>query len=541
MLLHSAFLFIHNWPSSLLIPIALFLPLPFTAYLQTDQNGRQHANTMTMPGQPPVDGRSFPVPAPTGAAPAHQQQPHQQTKCTCNCACNTCKPVAKSCSPAPPAMPQGVPVHQAAQCCPPSTTVHQGVHAHQAHQVHQGAAAYQAAQCCPPATVHSHSNAHLNTAHHVHSNNDVHTHSSVHLNAAPHVHGNGDVHFQTMGYHGHGHSHVEVSESQATCGNATTHVTTHTHHIQVHEHLNHDVCFSLHQLNALTLPPVQYSSAAHPPVHPCPVKAAIPTVFKFDARLIRDELHHPLLCYLAEGVQPSLFNTGVGTHCGTPVGSAATKIVSGRQLLAVERPDGYRGLQCVAYGTLLLSINAALLEESARNACIDGKRLWSISAPCGSPCSAALECRVGGVASVAVELHPTNVVSNAMIERVLHLVKAGASYDPASGRAFAPFVDGCPILHSDALTLLSQVWARFGRESLRKDASCAWLVLTNLERALVFRRSGNEIRVSHVIHANGTSTPRDSVQNIYCLFLALAVLEKHQYCPPAHVDIVHLI
>lgn len=481
MLLHSAFLFVHNWPSSLLIPIALLLPLPFSGHLQTD-----HRNTNTMPGiQIVTDGHPTVV---HHGAHAHS---HQDIKCSCTCACTTCKPVAS-----------------VAKCCTPTPTTHQGV------------------QCCPPATVHSHSNVHLNAGQ-VHG---VHGHSNVH-----------NVHSHDFGHHGHGHSHVEVSESQAVCGNATAQVTTHTSHVQVHEHLNHDVCFSLHQLNALTLPPVQYSSAAHPPVHPCPVKAAIPTVFKFDARLVRDELHHALLCYLAEGVQPQLFNTGAGSHCGTPVGAAAAKIVSGRQLLAVERPDGYRGLQCVAYGTLLLSINAALLEESARNSCIDGKRLWSISAPCGSPCTAALELRVSGVASVAVELHPSNVVSNAMIDRVLHLCKAGATYDVCMGRATAPFKDGCPVLHADALTLLGQVWARFGRESQRKDAHCAWVVLTNLERAIVFRRAGGEIKVSHTIAYDGTSTPRDSVQNIYCLFLALAVLEKHQYAAPAHVDVVHLI
>lgn len=359
--------------------------------------------------------------------------------------------------------------------------------------------------------------------------------SNVHLNSS-----HCPAHTHDFSHHGHGHSHVQVSESQANCGNNTNRIMTSTSHVEVHEHLNHDVCFSLHQLNALTLPPLTYSSAGHPPIHPCPVDALIPGAFKFDTRLVRDELHHPLLCYLAEGVQPSLFNTGAGIQCTAPIGAATAKIVSARQLLRVERPDGYRGLQFVAYGTLLLSINGALLEEAARNSCIDDKRLWSISASCGGPCTAELECRVGGVASVGIELHPSNVVSNAMIEHVLDLVKAGATYDAQAGRAVATFKDGCPILHADALTLLSQVWARFGRESLRKDASMTWIVMTNLERALVFRRTGSEIRVSHCIHYNGTSTPRDSVQNIYTLLLALSVLEKHQYAASS-VDYVHLI
>jgi hypothetical protein len=65
-----------------------------------------------------------------------------------------------------------------------------------------------------------------------------------------------------------------------------------------------------------------------------------------------------------------------------------------------------------------------------------------------------------------------------------------------------------------------------------------FVVLSNLERSIVFHRKTGEIAVSRAIHRDGLSTPRDSVQNLYSLILALSVLEKHQYSHPALVDLL---
>jgi len=63
-------------------------------------------------------------------------------------------------------------------------------------------------------------------------------------------------------------------------------------------------------------------------------------------------------------------------------------------------------------------------------------------------------------------------------------------------------------------------------------------VLSNLERSIVFHRGSAQISVSHVINGDGVSTPRDAVQNLYSLLLAVSVLEKHQYSHPALVDLL---
>jgi hypothetical protein len=78
-----------------------------------------------------------------------------------------------------------------------------------------------------------------------------------------------------------------------------------------------------------------------------------------------------------------------------------------------------------------------------------------------------------------------------------------------------------------------QIWTRFARDLNRKNASVSWIVLSNVERSIVFQRGSAGISVSHVINNDGTSTPRDAVQNLYSLMLAISVLEKHQYDHPA--------
>lgn len=209
----------------------------------------------------------------------------------------------------------------------------------------------------------------------------------------------------------------------------------------------HDVSILLDHLNALAFPSVQYTCAPHPPISCCPAEDKnLPLAFAYNSRLIRDELHHNLLAYLAEGVHPSLFTDG----------SAGAKILTARQLIAVDRLDGYHALQCIVYGTLLLSINAALLEDTPRNKCLDGQRLWTVtSPPCGGH-SASLECRVGGSSAVVLDLHPTTVVSNELMDAILAVVKIGTAYDSSRGRVICEkSTDSC--LHYDALALLGQV------------------------------------------------------------------------------------
>lgn len=68
-----------------------------------------------------------------------------------------------------------------------------------------------------------------------------------------------------------------------------------------------------------------------------------------------------------------------------------------------------------------------------------------------------------------------------------------------------------------------------------------WVVLSNLERTIVFHRHAKEIKVSHIVKGDGISTPRDSCQNLYSLLLALSVLEKHQYHSTSLVELVQLL
>lgn len=72
----------------------------------------------------------------------------------------------------------------------------------------------------------------------------------------------------------------------------------------------------------------------------------------------------------------------------------------------------------------------------------------------------------------------------------------------------------------------------------RPNNGVSWLVLSNLDRSLVFYRGSAEISVSHIIKSDGISTPRDSVQNLYSLLLAVSVLERHQYSHPPLVDLL---
>jgi hypothetical protein len=210
--------------------------------------------------------------------------------------------------------------------------------------------------------------------------------------------------------------------------------------------LCHDVSVLIKELNSLSFPKLNFSSLAHAPSVPCPVESkGVPLGFKHDSRLIRDELHHPLLCYLAEGVAPAYFASGV-PH---------SRIVTAREIAPHDELDGYRSLQSFVYGTLLLSLNASLLQDAPRNSCIDGRRVWAVAAPCGSSTS-SLELRVGGAPSVVLDLHPSTVVSNTLMDAVLAAVKIGASYDSCRGRVISDKPsDAC--LHSDALTLLTQV------------------------------------------------------------------------------------
>lgn len=212
----------------------------------------------------------------------------------------------------------------------------------------------------------------------------------------------------------------------------------------------HDVSLLLGHLKALAMPAITYSCAPHPPLSVClPTDVGrTPHAFAFEPRLIRDELHHPLLCYLAEGVSPGVLTTGL----------AGTKVQTAHRLLAAERPDGYRALQCLVYGHILLSINVLLLEESARNSCIDARRLWTVTSPCAASASNAssLELRIGGLAGVALEVHPTTVVSNSLMDAVINAVKSGSVFDATRGRVVAD-PTGDPILHVDALALLTQV------------------------------------------------------------------------------------
>ncbi|KLT44157.1 hypothetical protein CC85DRAFT_32902 [Cutaneotrichosporon oleaginosum] len=299
------------------------------------------------------------------------------------------------------------------------------------------------------------------------------------------------------------------------------------------------------------MPAITYTCAPHPPHSVCLPKdtGRTPLAFAFEPRLVRNHLHHPLLCYLAEGVAPGTLTTGL----------AGTKIQTARQLLATERPDGYRALQAVVYGHLLLSLNVLLLEEAARNACIDHRRHWTLSSPCGSSnAHSGLELHIGGTTGVALEVHPTTVVSNTLMDAVLNAVKSGAAFDKTRGRVVAD-PHGDPFLHVDALALLTQVsfrpllffspvgsthtqvWVRFGKHAASHDVTIAWVVLSNLERSIVFHRHGKTIQVSHIIHGNGISTPRDTVQNFYSLLLALSVLEKHHYHSTAVTELVQLI
>jgi len=210
--------------------------------------------------------------------------------------------------------------------------------------------------------------------------------------------------------------------------------------------LCHDVSLLLAEINTLSYPKLSFSSISHAPSVPCPCEPkGVPLPFGYDSRLVRDELHHPLLCYLAEGVAPAYFGAGV-PH---------SRIVTAREIAPHDKLDGYRSLQSFVYGTLLLSLNAALLQDAPRNSCIDGKRLWAVAGPCGSALS-SLELRVGGTPSVVLDLHPSTVVSNALMDAVLAAVKIGAAYDTCRGRVISEkTADSC--LHFDALTLLTQV------------------------------------------------------------------------------------
>jgi hypothetical protein len=209
------------------------------------------------------------------------------------------------------------------------------------------------------------------------------------------------------------------------------------------------VSLLLGHLNQLAMPAISYACAPHPPHTVCLPKdtGRTPLAFAFEPRLVRTHLHHPLLCYLAEGVAPGTLTTGL----------AGTKIQTARQLLATERPDGYRALQAVVYGHLLLSLNVLLLEEAARNSCIEHRRHWTVTSPCGpSNAHSGLELQVAGTTAVALEVHPTTVVSNAHMDAVLNAVKSGAAFDKTRGRVVAD-PHGDPFLHLDALALLTQV------------------------------------------------------------------------------------
>ncbi|GMK57193.1 hypothetical protein CspeluHIS016_0400270 [Cutaneotrichosporon spelunceum] len=295
----------------------------------------------------------------------------------------------------------------------------------------------------------------------------------------------------------------------------------------------HDVSLLLGHLNQLSIPIISYACTPHPPHTVCLPRdtGRTPLVFEFHSRLVRDHLHHPLMCYLAEGISPGTLTTGL----------AGTKIHTARQLLGTERPDGYRALQAVVYSHVLLSLNVLLLEETARNKCIDHRRHWTVSSPCDAThAHSGLELQIGSTTGVALEVHPTTVVSNSLMDAALNAVKLGAAFDKFRGRVVAE-LRGDAYLHFDALALLSQVWVRFGKHAASNDATISWVVLSNLERSIVFRRTGKTIQASHVIHGNGVNTPRDSVQNFYSLLLALSVLEKQQYHSTTVSELVHLI
>ncbi|KAL1408089.1 hypothetical protein Q8F55_004892 [Vanrija albida] len=320
---------------------------------------------------------------------------------------------------------------------------------------------------------------------------------------------------------------VNVSSSSSTAVNTTTSTVAATHTATQTIVYNHDVSVTLAQINELSTGPIVYSLAPHQPlvaVAPVDPKGT-PFTFTFNPRLVRDHLHRQFLSYLAEGVHSSFFVKG----------TAAAKIHDARQVLAVDRLDGYSSLQSFVYGHVLGSVNVALLEQAPRNSTLDGIRLWGVSSPdrCRLGGQAALELKVGGVPHVAADFHPATVVPNALIDAVLNAVRGGAVWDIARGRVVAAPVHVDHSLHYDAQILLGQVWDRFARGHT-SNAAINWVILSNVERSLIFHRRGNDISVSHVITATGVSNTRNSVQNIYSLLLAIGTLEKHQYfhgCP----------
>ncbi|TXT13272.1 hypothetical protein VHUM_00639 [Vanrija humicola] len=245
---------------------------------------------------------------------------------------------------------------------------------------------------------------------------------------------------------------VNTSATSATSATvATTHTATQT------IVYNHDVSVSLAQINELTTGPIIYALAPHQPlvaVAPVDPKGT-PLTFTFNPRLVRDHLHRQFLSYLAEGVHSSFFVKG----------TAAAKIHDARQVLAVDRLDGYSSLQSFIYAHLLGSVNVALLEQAPRNSTLDGIRFWGVSSPdrCRLGAQAALELKIAGVPHVAADFHPTTVVPNALIDAVLNAVRLGAVWDLARGRVVAAPVHENQSLHHDAQILLGQVSARTGR------------------------------------------------------------------------------
>lgn len=202
----------------------------------------------------------------------------------------------------------------------------------------------------------------------------------------------------------------------------------------------YDVSVLLNQLNALRFPALKYTCPPHPPIVPLVDDThPLPLAFGFDTRLIRDELHQPLLCYLAEGVASTLFATGL----------PATRIEFARQLAKHDTIDGYSSLRGWVYASICMSINAALLLDLS-----NGTRLWSLTShgPRGQP---ALELRLDGKPSIILDIHPPNVVSNDLIVAVLEVIKGGAAYDASRGRVISE-KSGVG-MQCDALTLLTQV------------------------------------------------------------------------------------
>ncbi|WOO78008.1 uncharacterized protein LOC62_01G001559 [Vanrija pseudolonga] len=323
-------------------------------------------------------------------------------------------------------------------------------------------------------------------------------------------------------------SNVSSSSSTSTTAVNTSSATVAATHTATQTIVyNHDVSVSLAQINELTVGPIIYALPSHQvltavaPVDP----KGTPLTFTFNPRLVRDHLHRQFLSYLAEGVHGSFFVKG----------TAAAKIHDARQVLAVDRLDGYASLQSFVYAHLLGSVNVALLEQAPRNSTLDGARIWAVSSPdrCRLGAQAALELRIAGIPHVAADFHPATVVPNALIDAVLNAVRLGAVWDLARGRVVAAPVNDNQSLHHDAQILLGQVWDRFARGHA-SNASVNWVILFNVERSLIFHRRGNDISVSHVISATGVSNTRNSVQNIYSLLLAIGTLEKHQYfhgCP----------